>query len=71
MVEQLSGFLRHALGTFLGGALVTRGIATEDEATTIVGSLAALIAVGLSLVSKRMAKAKLDKAIAAPAGKAE
>ena len=47
--EQYLGFIRHVL-TLAGGALITKGYASEDMINQLVGSLMTLIGFGWSLV---------------------
>ena len=70
MLDFVMGLVRHGL-TLGGGAIITSGYATQDDVTAAIGAITALVGVVWSAVSKHLAKEKLDKAIKAPAGKAE
>lgn len=64
----LGSILRHVL-TAGAAYLVTRGIWTPEDATTYVASAAlALLGVGWSLWQKSQAHARIEQALAMPAG---
>jgi len=70
MLDILLGFIRTALAAG-AGTLVAKGYITADSVETLIGAGIILVTAGASAISKIAAKRKLDKAIAAPAGKAE
>ena len=70
LVEYVLAILRNALMAF-GATLVTKGAMTATQSEAIVGGILAGIALIWSLVAKKIAAKKLQKAIDAPAGKAE
>lgn len=70
MFEAIKGILRAVLGA-LGGYLVGKGIIDEGTMSEIIGAVTVIVTGVWSVVDKHLAKKKLEKAIAAPAGKAE
>jgi hypothetical protein len=67
----LGSILRHAL-TGVAGFFVTKGIWSEDEASSyLMAAVAGLLALGWAIYSKYIAQAKLVTALAAPAGTTE
>lgn len=50
--EQVLGILRHIL-TSAGGAAVASGVVTQDQATSIIGGVVALVGVAWSIYSNR------------------
>lgn len=68
--DDTGALIRHIL-TAAGGSLVTNGLFTSAQWQDVVGGLMTIGAVAWSLWQKRQAKAKLNAAIAAPAGKAQ
>jgi hypothetical protein len=52
--EQLMGIIRHGL-TFVGGILLTKGIADEATVTEISGAVLTLVGAIWSVVSKKTA----------------
>lgn len=50
--ETILGIVRHVL-TFLGGFLITKGLATSDEITTGIAALITLAGLIWSIIAKR------------------
>lgn len=70
MNTAIQAIARHVL-TALGASLAAKGYTTDGDVEVAVGALLALVSVVWSAIDKARAKKALDKAIAAPAGKAE
>lgn len=68
--DAMLGYIRHGLTT-VATLLVAKGVVDAGQAEILVGGLIGIIGVGWSAVDKALAKSKLEKAVAAPAGKAE
>ena len=66
--EQYLGFIRHLL-TVAGGALVTKGILTDQVLNQLVGSLMTLIGFGWSLLTKTPAQVTIAQAKGPPPSK--
>lgn len=50
--DQVLGLVRHIL-TFVGGILVTKGLATDAMSVELVGSAMSLVGIVWSIVSKK------------------
>jgi len=70
MKEILLGFARTGLAA-LAGWLAAKGYITADNQEALIGGGLVLVAAAGSAINKVAAQKKLEKAIAAPAGKAE
>lgn len=55
LTDMVLGLIRHAMTT-AGGALVTNGVITQDDLTSIVGGALALLGIALSVWNKRKNK---------------
>jgi hypothetical protein len=70
MNESIKALLRHLL-TAGAGYLAGKGLIGAEEINALVAGVLGLISVGWAIFDKKQAAVKLEKAIAAPAGKAE
>lgn len=70
MTEILLGLARTILAAGAGW-LVAKGYITADNQEALIGGGLVLVAAGGSAINKISTNKKLEKAIAAPAGKAE
>lgn len=50
--EQVMGFIRHAL-TFIGGAMVAKGLADDGQVAELTGSIMSVVGVIWSIVAKK------------------
>lgn len=70
MFTAILAIVRHVL-TAGGAALATNGLLESSEVEAAVGAVVTVLATVWSIIEKARAKKALEKAIAAPAGKAE
>lgn len=63
--DQYLGFIRHLL-TVAGGALVTKGILTDQVLNELVGSLMTLVGFGWSLLTHAPAESTITEAKGPP-----